>query len=1393
MKKALSYFHGIVDPMGKAINHVDTLRKLNHNRRGGLRSHKLKGYEIWSDYCDEETRILRTNYKYNGKNYYCILDVVYGHAYEKSPFIHQPKLRNLFLESNGEMINDLITKEHFVLMDDDADEEEEIIEDLAPENMVPCHLHHNKLVICDDMQNTILEEKSLPLVISGVPGSGKSFISILSLAEYVRNASDMEDPWPVLCTTQSPKLLTTLHNDFNTQPGIEKAPKDAVQFKTYQELLVELKPELATHKLVDAKDFETWFKNYLKTHNNVAKIRGEPLINLENYKAAYQEFRIISGYQTKEAYQQAGQKNTLFKESSIQNFLYQAYQSYALYLQKNKYFDPSFTSLPAQAVYKRIYVDEAQDLSLLQLENLYVLSGGQVCYSGDGRQRDDNKDKLSFLTQLFHKNKVTNPTVHLQTSHRCPASVINMANEISRLSSLVTGNGQAEILQAKENSKTGGVLWVEQFAPALLQELNRYTDNGRLVVVAKIEDQSKALALFPKALVLTPEQVKGLQFDHVLLFDVFSSPELEKADGLLAARSDLDSARKNNHNRAKPNQGDEDLGPAFSNPFVACTRPLDSLYIFQPPSRKLKTIHDCLKKVANNCPPPTIGNNEKNQEIWMDYVRMFLANHDIELALTIWTTRLKRPKDEFYAYKESLYPSPRPPVNASLEAKDPKVSLSVSSSSDKKRKTKSTTAQTVLPVIDALFHAPSEESLLKLFTLDTIDEILFKKLVTNTETPGLSLFEQLIDNHTNRNFVFGLINKHINKLPSFNSELLNELFPVVTGITPVPNLFFVLSLYDNGRKLLANLCATRKEFIIMPNTLFSIHLALNANRLQTSAFGALCMHEETQALLESVFVANPKLSLGLGDLIFYIMEGSDEVNINPPSPLFYLAKERTGVRLLRTLVDRMGKVEIPNHVLKRVVKIKTGANAGEFSIPALLQQSEEGKELLALISPSGSTELVEVKKTIAPTMTTAESAEPAEVKKSKAAIYLEKLLANTNGRNLQLLFEAPNLDKLLFHYPVANKSCLFVHLFQDVTKHVFLLNMLYRNASKLRSMETKHLLETFSMMSCSGKIQDSLILLSFSTTCGDVQDFLGYDALRLLLQHNKNLKLSMDLLTLPLLDESIQNYSQDSEMYDNFLDLMMANTTGRNLLKYLVQNDPEFVISDAILHKRPSPLITPTNLKFTNLFYRLCKDDAGQDIIAALLEKNPAMVVSKNDLFKEVDDRNVPSSNTNNYITPLLLLASSDRGLGIIATLCARNPSMLVTAKELCTPAGSNNLGLEHTDNLLKCLCQTDQGISILAQFFKANEELYIPTEEMESSINVYNSVGSVAYTKQVFQYFLNSTAGVEIITTLKDRRAKIMGSRTTSQSSAIGFFDGTRPLDKESSTELSDGLQKTK
>ncbi|MFJ1267836.1 ankyrin repeat domain-containing protein [Legionella lytica] len=455
-------------------------------------------------------------------------------------------------------------------------QENDVLE-LEPASQV--QWHKNDFIVLDEEQQEA-KRLTLPLIISGAPGSGKSCVAVSIFLQRIKQClvPEEEHPQRLLYVAESPVLVEEMKREWAKTASIEKLNKcHQMVFKTFKELHAEAAP--GTH-CETKSDFFKWLKK-VYGKNKEALVQDI----MKNPERVYLECRIISGYDTVEDYvNQVGLRHSFYKKKKEQCLVWDVYQHYLKYLGAKIH--PAFHSLEkAPGKYDLILVDETPDASRKELRSLkkLVKEKNNICFiTGDHQGLVGNEYIISFLNSLFHPTRVSHK--QLSTSHRCPSQVVALANGILQLKYHVSGGfkdldgNDLRYIKAKDQENKGAIYWLREEDLTLLTQDK---DNAHFAVVTSPEHQDEAKQLFAAYQVFTPEEIKGLEYRHVLIYRLLEQEAFQKASKLINKNIVLGQT-----DDFSPH-GTTEYNPTFNALFVALTRAQVSISIYQPEKKEI--------------------------------------------------------------------------------------------------------------------------------------------------------------------------------------------------------------------------------------------------------------------------------------------------------------------------------------------------------------------------------------------------------------------------------------------------------------------------------------------------------------------------------------------------------------------------------------------------------------------------------------------------------------------------------------------------------------------------------------------------------------------------------------------------------------------------------------
>ena len=718
----------------------------------GARREKLESPTLlYSSRRNQEARLILSPVVQNGEQHWFWAEVLEHHQYDS--LRHKP---NSWL---AKLMKDCVELPLDNLMDKETDE--------APKDKLYDFLHETKSVEFFDQKFIVLDphqEKAkyakLPLIISGSPGAGKTCVAHSLISQYVQDNSGKEKK-RILYVAKSKALVRFMEEEWQAHGDTTHE----VSFQTPEQLFLNSQkinnPQNTEEPpvFVSQIEFNAYWIEYIKKQGQVDNVKSKSRAGSHKTPSeerlpfsawgqqsdlAYQEFRIISGYPTFDAYNNAvGNKQSLFQKEPERKAMWQYYQDYMLFLknQKPKHINFDFYTEFDVTPYDLVVVDESQDFSRKYLAWLASLSlHSQVAFCiGDHQQLFDSKCLVPFLTSMLHEKGIPVEDISHETlfaSHRCPAKVVQFANDILHLKHIATGGTygmskhQLTHIQSSIPSDTPGTVdWLD--SEAKLLPYIKDEDNAELVVIAPPEHKEEAQKLFGIGRVVTPEEYKGLQSKEVLLYRIFDTAEIRAVNSIIGKNVNLDASLPKN------TDGNILHGTAFNKLFIAITRAENAVRVYQPEVTELRNIIKPLKlRYPNTADVPAPQPVHFSAERWERQASKLRENGLVDQATAI---------DERLAKK------------AATEV----PSSSAKTATDKVLRTNEHEIQAKTVGRRATISAPAEASSSSKNTADEYEEMtsLIGKVIKEKSQKAL---KQLLQHEKAEQYLFGIKLKEIN-------------------------------------------------------------------------------------------------------------------------------------------------------------------------------------------------------------------------------------------------------------------------------------------------------------------------------------------------------------------------------------------------------------------------------------------------------------------------------------------------------------------------------------------------------------------------------------------------------------------------------------------------------
>ena len=380
----------------------------------------------------------------------------------------------------------------------------------------------DKPIVFDDAQEQAFRHPA-PLVVIGSAGSGKTAVTLARLREaegrvlYVTLSAYL---------AQGARALHAAH-------GFEN-PKHEVDFLSYRELLETLRVPQGREVALPA--FAAWCER----HRQSLRLLGDL-----DAQALFEEFRGVIGAHpdgplSLADYLALGTRQSLLNTAQ-RELAHGLFQRYRTWLGDAGLYDSNLVAhawrtqiAAAQGpLYDFVVIDEVQDLTPVQLSLVLSLlkHPGQFILCGDSHQIvHPNFFSWAALKSLFWHGLAGDaaqrqPLQVLQANFRNTRAVTALANRLLKIKQARFGSVDREssFLVQSTSPEPGQVRLLDAKDKTLAQLDAATRQSARhAVIVLRDEDKPAARQAFHTPLVFSVHEAKGLEYPHVLLFNLVS-------------------------------------------------------------------------------------------------------------------------------------------------------------------------------------------------------------------------------------------------------------------------------------------------------------------------------------------------------------------------------------------------------------------------------------------------------------------------------------------------------------------------------------------------------------------------------------------------------------------------------------------------------------------------------------------------------------------------------------------------------------------------------------------------------------------------------------------------------------------------------------------------------
>ncbi|MDP3269908.1 MAG: hypothetical protein Q8M40_12800 [Legionella sp.] len=1179
------------------------------------------GRSIYRIKADKKKRLIFTYMIHEGQYKLLILNALEDHKYED--------LKKRLKAST----TSIVTKELDIQNQFKINEGSETVE------AVPYPKYNDINLVFDKDQHEAMQ-KTMPLLLTGVPGGGKTvvlFNLMLSVMDRLTHLQE-EQHLPVLFLSQSPALIDELQEEYRR---IKSPLWPDVQFGNWDTWIDSVLPKKENNPeqkltIVTKDIFNTWVKENWPNHP-VPQSKKEK--NDEFNQELHYELSLIQALGVK-TYQGLGARQSYFTGPILKEDIIKRLVQWQDYLNRNQLSDPMVSTLNLNDLPKfaAVFGDEFQNLPPLALFYFIKLSQDQRFVATIDIEQCLVSSPYNYVTlkQLMYQHYGAYSEYCLTRTWRCPPNIAAAASHLinikhayqntrrlySTIKSAQTTDGSIQLLDEKNinNIKKYG-----QSAKTVV--LNDYlTPKIRLKIQSQVSSNN----------ILSTKQVIGLDFEVVILWEPIST------------NPDLHSIfNKWNQQKSKESKGIVDLTleeeQALSALFVSITRAQKILMIYESkrfspfltyllgnvgssfslsPQEKISELE--VKKQFTELAERYL--KEGKVDLAKEIMHFHLKLSDVEIATKLTSRQaLATTKTDFAANQtnENNKPQTIRKRNRSNKAQAIELKPTPTGSKPESLIAKQTIKEEItnpnqafIKYASDLIQNPSEGSLNKLFSHKNVIKLLFE----NKSIEGLSLLSRLLRIIKIHNIIIPLLDRNTQFRAKINIEFMQE--KSLTGITT----FEYLMNTNDGFHYLASWVHENPSFASTIDIEFLKRCFLDDKNISITSIAQI-MASMTR-IFPFMFIwlkNNPKIAQMIPEISIFSKPSlvMDLANIDV-IPLYLLCTSKKGIEILINFLKyntaRIKQISAEKlcEPLNRYIPLS--------SILHLLVQDSDGIFLLKLLL-------------------------------GKNANIAQNIIMST-------LFESSNISGF--------KSNLFFNLTKRDPGIEFFLEIINLNHDLVNSIKASDLINTdfkiapkaanlmslFNLASSNKGCELLSVLIKlkpeiFTTMPLEVFQFncelsspanKNETVLKKLLHHNKGIEFLTQLLEeRPDFGKLITKQTLLYEQFDNsnLFDYLLPKKAGVNFLNILLYSYPELiseVSSDSTIR------LVGTNIKLPHSLY-LSKSLEG---IQLLQKINPK--ISTQDLYFQLVN---PYSDSEHSILFQLL---KYKQLSLLESILATNP-----------------------------------------------------------------------------------------------------------------------------------------
>ena len=306
--------------------------------------------------------------------------------------------------------------------------------------------------------------------------------------------------------------------------------------------------------------------------------------------------------------------------------IYDLFKKYIEFLKNENYYDTNILAYEylskIQKKYDFVVIDEVQDITNVQLYAIVKSLQNPTSFilRGDSNQIvHPNFFSWSKVKSLLYKEDLDSNIIRiLANNYRNTPEVTSIANQLLHIKNARFGSIDRESTYlVKSNSKHKGEVVFLENTQKVKQDINQRTSKSAkfAVIVMRNEDKAEARRHFQTPLLFSVQEIKGLEYDNIILYNIISGYEKEFRELTIGVdKAALSEDLKYAKAKDKTDKSLDEYKFYVNSLYVAMTRAIKNLYVIE--TNKKHSLLELLE-LTNFTSQVGIKGQESSQEEWL--------------------------------------------------------------------------------------------------------------------------------------------------------------------------------------------------------------------------------------------------------------------------------------------------------------------------------------------------------------------------------------------------------------------------------------------------------------------------------------------------------------------------------------------------------------------------------------------------------------------------------------------------------------------------------------------------------------------------------------------------------------------------------------------------------